>query len=219
MKLAKLEPSSRVEGRWLVWLEDGTLLRVGEADVVSFSLYAGMELSESQLEGLQQAQEQAKLKNKALTLLSARPMSQRELERKLCAPPRRKGVAPQEGEEQRQQRQEMAQQVAQRMAQVGLVNDQEYACSVVRHYSRKGYGPAKIRDELYRRGVPREFWDQAMEEMDQGDEKLRALVDKKLRGAAPTREELKKVSAYLARRGFGWEEISRVLRDVEREAE
>lgn len=202
-----------------MWLEDGTLLRVGEADVVSFSLYAGMELSESQLEGLQQAQEQAKLKNKALTLLSARPMSQRELERKLSAPPRRKGALPQEGEEQRQQRQEMAQQVAQRMAQVGLVNDQEYACSVVRHYSRKGYGPAKIRDELYRRGVPREFWDQAMEEMDQGDEKLRALVDKKLRGAVPTREELKKVSAYLARRGFGWEEISRVLRDVEREAE
>lgn len=218
MKLAKLEPSSRVEGRWLVWLEDGTLLRVGEADVVSFSLYAGMELSENQLEGLKQAQEQAKLKQKALTLLSARPMSQRELERKLAATPRRKG-SPQEGEEQREQRRDMAQQVAQRMAQVGLVNDKEYASTVVRHYSRKGYGPAKIRDELYRRGVPRELWDEALEELDQGDEKLRALVEKKLRGAVPTREELKKVSAYLARRGFGWEEISRVLRQVEQEAE
>ena len=58
-----------------------------------------------------------------------------------------------------------------------------------------------------------------MEERDQGDDKLRALVEKKLRGAAPTREELKKVSAYLARRGFGWEEISRVLSQVEQEAE
>ena len=182
MKLVKLEPSSRVEGRWLVWLEDGSLLRVGEGDVVSFSLYAGMELSEEQLEGLKQAQEKAKLNNKALTLLAA-------------------------------------QEVAQRMAQVGLVDDREYASTVVRHYSRKGYGPAKIRDELYRRGVPREFWDEAMEERDQGDDKLRALVEKKLRGAAPTREELKKVSAYLARRGFGWEEISRVLSQVEQEAE
>ena len=218
MKLVKLEPSSRVEGRWLVWLEDGSLLRVGEGDVVSFSLYAGMELNEEQLEGLKQAQEKAKLKNKALTLLSARPMSQRELERKLSAKSPRKGE-PQEGEEQRQQRREMAQEVAQRMAQVGLVDDREYASTVVRHYSRKGYGPAKIRDELYRRGVPREFWDEAMEERDQGDDKLRALVEKKLRGAAPTREELKKVSAYLARRGFGWEEISRVLSQVEQEAE
>lgn len=218
MKLVKLEPSSRVEGRWLVWLEDGSLLRVGEGDVVSFSLYAGMELSEEQLEGLKQAQEKAKLKNKALTLLAARPMSQRELERKLSAKSPRKGES-QEGEEQRQQRREMAQEVAQRMAQVGLVDDREYASTVVRHYSRKGYGPAKIRDELYRRGVPREFWDEAMEERDQGDDKLRALVEKKLRGAAPTREELKKVSAYLARRGFGWEEISRVLSQVEQEAE
>ena len=218
MKLVKLEPSSRIEGRWLVWLEDGSLLRVGEGDVVSFSLYAGMELSEEQLEGLKQAQEKAKLKNKALTLLAARPMSQRELERKLSAKSPRKGE-PQEGEEQRQQRREMAQEVAQRMAQVGLVDDREYASTVVRHYSRKGYGPAKIRDELYRRGVPREFWEEAMEERDQGDDKLRALVEKKLRGAAPTREELKKVSAYLARRGFGWEEISRVLSQVEQEAE
>ena len=218
MKLAKLEPSSRVEGRWLVWLEDGTLLRIGEADVVSFSLYAGMELDETQLDGLRMAQEQAKLKQKALSLLSARPMSQRELERKLSANPRKKGM-PEEGEEQREQRRDMAQQVAQRMAQVGLVNDREYASTVVRHYSRKGYGPAKIRDELYRRGVPRELWDQAMEELNQDDRRLRALVEKKLRGAVPTREELKKVSAYLARRGFGWEEISRVLRQVEEEAE
>ncbi len=218
MKLAKLEPSSRVEGRWLVWLEDGTLLRIGEADVVSFSLYAGMELDETQLDGLRMAQEQAKLKQKALSLLSARPMSQRELERKLSANPRKKGM-PEEGEEQREQRRDMAQQVAQRMAQVGLVNDREYASTVVRHYSRKGYGPAKIRDELYRRGVPRELWDQAMEELNQDDRQLRALVEKKLRGAVPTREELKKVSAYLARRGFGWEEISRVLRQVEEEAE
>ena len=218
MKLAKLEPSSRVEGRWLVWLEDGTLLRIGEADVVSFSLYAGMELDETQLDGLRMAQEQAKLKQKALSLLSARPMSQRELERKLSANPRKKGM-PEEGEEQREQRRDMAQQVAQRMAQVGLVNDREYASTVVRHYGRKGYGPAKIRDELYRRGVPRELWDQAMEELNQDDRQLRALVEKKLRGAVPTREELKKVSAYLARRGFGWEEISRVLRQVEEEAE
>ena len=114
---------------------------------------------------------------------------------------------------------ELAQEVAQRMAQVGLVDDREYASTVVRHYSRKGYGPAKIRDELYRRGVPREFWHEAMEERDQGDDKLRALVEKKLRGAQPTREELKKVSAYLGRRGFGWEEISRVLSQVEQEAE
>ena len=36
-------------------------------------------------------------------------------------------------------------------------------------------------------------------------------MEKKLRGGEPTRENLKKVSDYLARRGFGWEEISSAL--------
>ena len=38
MIIQKLEPSKHKAGRWLVWLEDGSLLRVGEGDVVSLSL-------------------------------------------------------------------------------------------------------------------------------------------------------------------------------------
>ena len=52
MKLLKLAPSQRVQGRWLLHLEDGSLLRVGENEVVSFGLYAGMELSGERLEEL-----------------------------------------------------------------------------------------------------------------------------------------------------------------------
>ena len=37
------------------------------------------------------------------------------------------------------------------------------------------------------------------------------LARQKLRGAEPTRENLKKVSDYLARRGYGWDEISGAL--------
>ena len=46
MIIQKLEPSQHKSGRWLVWLEDGSLLRVGEGDVVSLSLYEGKELDE-----------------------------------------------------------------------------------------------------------------------------------------------------------------------------
>ena len=41
MKIEKLEPSQHRQGRWLVWLEDGSLVRVGEGEVVSLSLYTG----------------------------------------------------------------------------------------------------------------------------------------------------------------------------------
>ena len=38
MKIEKLEPSRHRQGRWLVWLEDGSLVRLGEGEVVSLSL-------------------------------------------------------------------------------------------------------------------------------------------------------------------------------------
>ena len=34
MRIRKLAPSGRVEGRWLCHLEDGTILRLGESEVV-----------------------------------------------------------------------------------------------------------------------------------------------------------------------------------------
>ena len=55
MKLLKLTPSQRVQGRWLLHLEDGSLLRVGEGEVVSFGLYSGMELPAETLEALASA--------------------------------------------------------------------------------------------------------------------------------------------------------------------
>lgn len=114
---------------------------------------------------------------------------------------------------------EQAEAVAGRLTELGLLNDGEYAGMVVRHYAAKGYGPRKIRDELYRRGVPREFWGDAMEEREPDDSQLDKLARQKLRGAEPTRENLKKVSDYLARRGYGWEEISAALERIRREGE
>lgn len=101
--------------------------------------------------------------------------------------------------------------MADRLSDLGLLNDGEYARTVVRHYAAKGYGPRKIRDELYRRGVPREYWEDAMEEREPDERQIDKLARQKLRGAEPTRENLKKVSDYLARRGYGWEEISAAL--------
>ena len=37
---------------------------------------------------------------------------------------------------------------------MGFLNDGRYAALVVRHYAGKGYGPARVRQELQRRGVP-----------------------------------------------------------------
>ena len=57
MKIEKLEPSQHKQGRWLVWLDDASLVRVGEGEVVSLGLYAGKELSDAEGEALAAAGE------------------------------------------------------------------------------------------------------------------------------------------------------------------
>lgn len=230
MKIEKLEPFRHKQGRWLAWLDDASIVRVGEGDVVSLGLYPGKELTGAEDEALCAAGERFRLMERAVALLAQRPMSRKELLDKLCAPPRQKrekypydklddGPDPALLEARRKALRERAEEVADRLTELGLLNDEEYARMVVRHYAAKGCGPRKLRDELYRRGVPREFWEDALEERAPDGYQVLELARRKLREKGPTRENLKKVSDYLARRGYGWEEISAALERIRAEWE
>ena len=152
MRIEKLEPSQHKQGRWLVWLDDASVVRVGEGDVVSLGLYAGRELTDAEGEALCAAGEQSRLMERAVGLLAQRPMSRKELLDKLCVPPRQKrekypydkldgGPDPALLQQQKEALRERAEGVADRLAGLGLLNDGEYARMVVRHYAAKGYGP------------------------------------------------------------------------------
>lgn len=209
MRISKLSPSTKVKGRWLVCLEDGSLLRVGENQVADFSLYAGMELDAGALEALRDAAAAAALREKALNCLSMRPLSRHELVKKLSAPPGKAG----EGEGfDREAALAGAEAAADWLEELGYLNDGEYARTLARHYAAKGCGARKIRDELYRRGVPREYWDSALEEAEGPEEAIDAFLQKKLAGREPDRKELKRAADALARRGYRWDEISAGLR-------
>ena len=66
MRIRKLAPSGRVEGRWLCHLEDGTILRLGESEVVAFGLGTGKELDEAELSALTEAARAAQVREKAV---------------------------------------------------------------------------------------------------------------------------------------------------------
>ena len=98
------------------------------------------------------------------------------------------------------------------MVELGLLDEGRYAAEVARHYAARGYGPRRVRDELYRRGVPREHWEDALRAVEDWQEGLDAFLQKKLRGAAPDPQALKRASDALARRGYSWGEIHAALR-------
>lgn len=204
MTIQELKPSQRVQGRWLAVLEDGSILRLGENEVVGFALYAGKELTDQEAEELQAAVRRNGLKEKALNLLSRKPQSRTELERKLTE----WEAGPEESAA-----------ICDRMEELGYLNDAYYAAQVVRHYSAKGYGERKVRDELYRRGVPRDLWEDALAQAEDPAEAIDAFLAKKLAGRTPDRQELKKLSDALARRGYAWRDISEGLRRYSAEVE
>ncbi|WP_251318787.1 regulatory protein RecX [Flintibacter muris] len=196
MVIQELKPSRRVEGRWLAVLEDGSILRVGEGEVVSFALYTGKELSEEEAAQLQDAARRSGLKTRAIELLMRKPQSRKELVRKLL---------------EWEASEEEASAICDRMEELGYLDEREYARRIVRHYAAKGFGERKLRDELYRRGIPRELWEEAMAQIEDNSQAIDAFLEKKLKGSHDPKD-IKRASDALARRGFRWPEINEALR-------
>lgn len=203
MKICKLQPSKH-KGRWLVCLEDGETLRIGEGDVTSFGLYEGMALEDSDVPALRAAERRAAAREKALNWIAIRPLSRKELIRRLTARPR-DGTLPAADEN-------LAEETAAWLEDLGFLNDAEYACMVVRRCESRGYGVRRMQEELFRRGVPREEWAQALEQAQDPGSRIDTFLAKRLSGRTPSEKELKRLSSALARRGYRWDEIRAGLR-------
>lgn len=128
----------------------------------------------------------------ALRIIGARAMSVKELTDRL----KEKGESPENAED-----------AAAWLQEMHLLDDAQYAAMCVRHYAAKGYGAGRIRSELYRRGIPRELWDDALQELPEQDGQIDTLLRRRLRSDTPNRDELRRASDYLYRRGFGRDEI------------
>ncbi len=199
MKIVSLVPDQKIQGRWLLTLEDGTTLKLTDREMVDFSLYQGLDVPAPALEQLRDAADAARCRRRAANILSARPLSRRELEKRLVE----KGEAP-----------EHAALACDELERLGYLDDAQYAKTLAQYYVNRGYGPRKVRDELYRRGVPREFWDEALADLDdqgQQDALDRFVAARLGRIQAPDRKDLKRVADALSRRGHAWSDISAAL--------
>lgn len=192
MKITGITQSKKSAGRYYVSLEDGTELRVNVALIADYSLYTGRDLTDSEFEALKKSANQFAAKSRALKMINARALSKAELQEKLL----------QKGETE-----ENAAMAATWLEELGFLNDVEYAKMLVRHYGAKGYGLGRIKNELYRRRIPKELWEEALSEMPDPGGAIDQFLAAKLKGAVPDKTELKKLSAALMRRGFSWDEI------------
>ena len=145
------------------------------------------------------------VKARAMQLLDKRDYSRAELLRKLTE----KNIP-----------EAQAEAVVDRLCELGFVDDARYAPIVVRHYAAKGYGRRRVQQELQRRGIPKELWDVALEQMPEQDDTIDRLLSARLRGAdIEDRAALKKATDALARKGYSWDEISEAVERARAERE
>lgn len=192
MRIDRIEASRRKRGRVLVFLEDGALLRITEQELLDFGLRPGDELDEGGLARLKEAAGVSNVKVTAADLVGRRAMSRRELEKKLME----KGASQAE-----------AQYASQWMEAIGAINDREYAAMLARHCAGLGCGPARTREKLREKGVPRELWEEALAELPEDGGQIDAFLASKLRGRIPEEREKKRLTDALLRRGFSWGDI------------
>lgn len=197
MRIEQIRAPVPPKKNWTLSLEDGSLLRVGEDLMIDFALHVDMELEEAQIIALRAAADYSKLRGKALSMLAMRACSKGELQRKLLT----QGATETQVEE-----------ILAWVEEIGLLSEHDLAQTIVRHYSAKGCGLYKIRNELYRRLIPKELWEEALEQVPVPDEAIDRYLERHLKDT--DRKSVKRAADALARRGFSWSDISEGLRRV-----
>ena len=182
---------------------DGTSMRLYRQTVEDFGLYPGMELSEDELKKLKTAAGAMSAKMRAVRIVAASSVSQKDLEQRLV----------QKGENRTD-----AQNAVAWMSEMQLVDDRKTAEQVVARCIAKGYGLSRAKQALFEKKIPKEYWDQVLAEYPDQTEAIAQYLQSHLTNRAEPRDVKKAIDA-LIRRGHSYGRIRRVLEQLSFETE
>ena len=198
MRIDSLKNSPDRAGRYWVTFDDGTRLGLYRQTVEDFGLYIGKELSEEERQQLLTAAGKMSARMRAVRIVSATSVSKRDLEDRLV----RKGEDP-----------EQAREAVAWMEDLHLVDDRNAAEQVVHSYISKGYGLQRARQALYEKRIPRQYWEEALQDYPDQYEKIEKFLLSRL-DADSDQKQIKKTIDALLRRGHSYGAIRNVLNDL-----
>ena len=199
MKLEKLEPLDSPNYLRLIF-EDGKRLKAPAFKVVELGLTPGAEVTPEVFLALENAQSLASCKERAVRILTASGLSKKELQKRLV----------QKGESE-----EDAEAAVAWLEELHLIDDLETAKQLVRSACLRGYGAARAKSILYEKGIPKELWDEALEELPEMDDAIDVFLRRKLDGRTLDAKQIKKTVDALLRRGHSYHDIQAGLRRYE----
>lgn len=195
MRIEKVAAQPDRAGRYAVKLEDGSVLRLYRQTVEDFYIYSGKEMDDEEMDRLRVAAKEMSAKMRAVRIISASSVSKGDLEHRLI----------QKGESK-----ENARQAVEWLAERSLLDDRATAQQVVQTCISKGYGPARAKQVLYEKRIPKEYWDEALIDYPDQTDEILAFLQAKL-GTQWDQKTLKRTIDALLRRGHSYGAIRKAL--------
>lgn len=207
MRITALEPQMNNPDRINLYVDGRFLMGVNTVIVLQMGLRLEQELSPEQLQLLQSEEVEQQAVDRALNYLSYRPRSREEVRRYL----RRKETPP-----------EIIDVALARLDRLDFVNDRTFAGFWIEsreHFSPRG--ARALKNELRMKGVERDVVDELVnDEQDEerafraGRKKAMSLLNIPNIDYATFRNRL---GSYLQRRGFGYQVVTRTVRELWKE--
>ena len=203
-RIKEIKTQVRRPDRQKIIFDDGTFIGISEEVLLSNPVHPGDELTPNKLKQLTNSEQKQKLRNSALNLLSFRMRSLSELKQRLL----KKGYDVQDIEP-----------LLEEFDAKNILNDSEFALAFSRDKIRsKGIGPSILKVELSNHHLPRNLVEDTVNRMYTEfpiDTLLGNHLNKKkiCRNSQLEEREKNRIVNFLKRKGFSWDDISRVFID------
>ena len=201
-RIKEIKTQVRHPDRRTIIFDDGTFIGISEEVLLSNPVHPGDELTPNKLKELTNSEQKQKLRNSALNLLSFRMRSLSELKRRLL----KKGYDIQDIEP-----------LLEEFDAKNILNDSEFALAFSRDKIRsRGIGPSILRVELSNHHLSQNLVEDTINRMYTEfpiDTLLGNHLKKKkiLRNSQLQEREKNRIVNFLKRKGFSWDDISRVF--------
>lgn len=204
--ITKIEFQKKNDNRVNIFL-DGEFAFGLNADLVyEYKLERGKEIENDFIEDVLKAEEKKKAENYSLILLSSRVRTEKEIIQKM----KLKGYE-----------EDTIQGVIKKLTELGYINDEVFAEMYTEDKQKLGkLGGNRIKQELMQKGVSREIAQKVVEERTDKDEEYETALEIGTRKYEQTyhkdekRKAYQKLSAFLVRKGYSFDIVSRVVKEI-----
>jgi regulatory protein len=202
MQITKIEVQKKRKDRYNIYIDDVFRFGVDENTLIKLDLRKGIELTEAEIEKIENEEVNAKAFNAAANFLKTRERSKKEIRDKLKT---------------KEFTDSQIEKVLEKLERLNITNDKRFAEMFVRDRMKlKPKGKRVLSQELTQKGIDRYIIEDVLNEMLDGDNEIdlaKRVLEKaeKKYSNLEEREKKDKIIKYLLGKGFSYNIVEKIL--------